>query len=134
MTLGVCDFRRSLRFYRDVLGWKTSATEKDPIAFFQLQGIILGLYGRDALAKDAEVSPRGGGFRGFTLAHNVRTRQAVDRTFDRLEKAGARIVKPPRLAEWGGYSGYFADPDGNLWEVAHNPDWKLARDGSVALR
>jgi catechol 2,3-dioxygenase-like lactoylglutathione lyase family enzyme len=133
VTLGVRNLPRSIRFYRDAIGWKTDAKETDPVAFFQLQGIVLGLFGARDLANDARVSARAGGFRGVTLAHNVRSRKAVDRIFQQLRDRKVRIVKPPEVAEWGGYSGYFADPDGHLWEVAHNPGWKLDRDGSVRL-
>jgi uncharacterized protein len=133
VTLGVRDLPRSVEFYRKVLGWKTSFNRGDPIAFFQLHGLVLGLYDRKALAKDAKVSPRGRGFRAVTLAHNVRTRRAVDAIFVHLRKHGAAIWKTPRATDWGGYSGYFADPDGHLWEVAHNPGWKLDRRGAVVL-
>jgi uncharacterized protein len=133
VTLGVRNLPRSVRFYRDVLGWKTTYSMGDPIAFFQLRGMVLGLFGRDALAKDARVGGGGQGFNGFTIAHNVRSRHAVDTIFAHLRKHRVRITKPPRAADWGGYSGYFADPDGHLWEVAHNPEWKLDKQGRVVL-
>jgi uncharacterized protein len=133
VTLGVRNLPRSVRFYSDVLGWKTQYAEGDPIAFYQLNGMVLGLFGHKSLAKDARVSPGRRGFRGITLAHNVRSRRAVDEVFAHLRKRGGRIVKPPEAAEWGGYSGYFADPDGHLWEVAHNPGWKLDKHGGVVL-
>jgi len=133
VTLGVRSVGRSVTFYRDVLGWKTQYVKGDPVAFFQLNGMILGLYGHAALAKDATVSSRRRGFRGVTLAHNVRSRSAVDKIFAELRKRRGRIVKPPKVAEWGGYSGYFSDPDGHLWEVAHNPGWKLDKNGAVKL-
>jgi uncharacterized protein len=133
VTLGVRNLPRSVRFYRDVLGWKTKYAQGDPIAFFQLNGSALALFGHDALAKDARVRPRSQGFRGVTLAHNVRSRRAVDAIFAQVQRHAGRIVKPPEVAEWGGYSGYFADPDGHLWEVAHNPGWKLDKRGGVIL-
>jgi uncharacterized protein len=133
ITLGVRSVRRSARFYRDVLGWRTEYADGDPIAFYQLKGFVLGLYGHRALAKDARVSPRRRGFRGITLAHNVRSRREVDEIFTRLRRRGGTIVKPPEVAAWGGYSGYFADPDGHLWEVAYNPGWKLDQNGAVRL-
>ncbi|MGC2289462.1 MAG: VOC family protein [Thermoplasmata archaeon] len=133
VTLGVSDLRRSVKFYQDDLGWNTTFTEGDPIAFFRLRGLVLGLYERRALAADVNVSPEGNGFRGITLAHNVRSRRAVVAIFARLRRRGASIVKPPRATDWGGFSGYFADPDNHLWEVAHNPGWKLDRNGAVVL-
>lgn len=133
VTLGVDDLQRSVKFYREALGWKTRFSEGDPIAFFPLHGMVLGLYGRQALAEDASVSAGGSGFRGVTLAHNVRSRRAVVAIFHRLKRRGATIIKRPRVTDWGGFSGYFADPDGHLWEVAHNPAWKLDRHGSVTL-
>jgi len=133
VTLGVRSVSRSVTFYRDTLGWRTGYSKGDPVAFFQLNGMILGLYGHAALAKDATVGSRRRGFRGVTLAHNVRSRAAVDRVFAQIRSRGGRIVKPPQVAEWGGYSGYFSDPDGHLWEVAHNPGWKLDKHGSVKL-
>jgi uncharacterized protein len=133
VTLGVRNLGRSVRFYRDVLGWRTEYADGDPIAFFQLNGLVLGLFGHAALAKDAKVNPRRRGFRGVTLAHNVRSRRAVDAIFAQLRRKRATIVKPPKAADWGGYSGYFADPDGHLWEVAHNPSWTLDQHGAVLL-
>jgi uncharacterized protein len=133
VTLGVRSVHRSVTFYRDVLGWKSDYAKGDPVAFFQLKGMILGLYGHSALARDATVGSRRRGFRGVTLAHNVRSRVAVDKVFAQISGRGGRIVKQPKVAEWGGYSGYFSDPDGHLWEVAYNPGWKLDRNGAVKL-
>lgn len=133
VTLGVRNLDRAVRFYRDVLQWPTSYASGDSIAFFQLQGMVLGLFAHRALAEDATVDPRRRGFRGVTLAHNVRSRRAVDRIFARLRARQATIIKAPRATDWGGYSGYFADPDGHLWEIAHNPGWRLDPDGNVIL-
>ena len=91
------------------------------MAFFSLNGSWLGLYGRDALAEDAGVSPEGGGFAGFALAHNLSSEAAVDALMAEVQAAGATVVKPPQKVFWGGYSGYFKDLDGHLWELAHNP-------------
>lgn len=120
ITLGVSDLERSTRFYRDGLGLPQ---QKGPqgIAFFETRGTWLALYPRAALAEDATVSTEGGGFRGFTIAHNVRSPEEVDRVLGEAVAAGATLVKPGREASWGGYSGYFADPDGFLWEIAWNP-------------
>jgi catechol 2,3-dioxygenase-like lactoylglutathione lyase family enzyme len=120
VTLGVEDLERSIRFYRDGLGLPMRPGTEG-VAFFETKGTWLGLFPREELAKDAGVSAEGDGFRGFSLAHNVRTREEVDAALELARKAGARIVKPAGDTSWGGYSGYFADPDGFLWEVAWNP-------------
>ena len=133
VTLGVSDLKRSVKFYRDGLGLPTSAKEDDPIAFFSLNGTVLALFGRKSLAEDAGVSYEGGGFPGFTLAQNVRSEKEVDQAFEAVRRLGAKVVKEPQKASWGGYSGYFADPDGYLWEVAYNPFWKLDDKGNVSL-
>lgn len=132
VTLGVRNLEKSLAFYRDGLGWP--AKPQGDVVFIPLQnGVVLSLYGRDDLATDAEVSSEGSGFTGFTLAHNVGSAEEVNTIFNAVEDIGARIVKSPKKAEWGGYSGYFSDPDGYLWEVAHNPFWKLNEDGSAEV-
>lgn len=120
ITLGVRDLRESIRFYEQGLGLPRMDSPPE-VAFFTLNGSWLGLYGRESLAEDAGVSPEGSGFAGFALAHNVESEAAVDALVEQAVAAGARLVKPPRKVFWGGYSGYFADPDGYLWEVAHNP-------------
>ena len=121
VTLGVSDLERSRQFYADGLGLPLQPNSSDEIAFFALHSVWLALFPRHALAEDAEVSSEGTGFRGITLAHNVRTEAAVEEVMAQAERAGARIVKPAQPTSWGGFSGYFADPDGFLWEVAHNP-------------
>lgn len=131
ITLGVKDFEKSLRFYRDGLKWP--AKVQDDVAFFQLGNILLSIYPRDKLAEDATVKPEGSGFEGITLAHNVATEKEVDETLEAARKLGATIVKKAQKVFWGGYSGYFADLDGHLWEVAHNPFWKLDKDGNVVM-
>lgn len=120
ITLGVSDLSRSIRFYEEGLGFPRVPMEAD-VAFFTLNGTWLALYPRDLLAEDALTPPGGEGFRGFTLAHNVASREEVDLVMQIASAAGARIVKPAQDVFWGGYSGYFADPDGFLWEVAWNP-------------
>ena len=124
ITLGVADLERSIRFYRDGLGLPMRG-DGDGIAFFETRGTWLGLYPREALAEDALASPEGSGFRGFTLAHNVASPEAVDRTLQDAVDAGATLEKPGQKVFWGGYSGYFADPDGFLWEVAWNPHFTI---------
>jgi hypothetical protein len=127
ITLGVTDLERSTRFYAECLGLPQHPWEGN-IAFFATRGTMLALYPRAALAADANVAPAGAGFAGFTLAHNVGSPAAVDALLAHVETWGAPIVKSAQQADWGGYSGYFADPDGFLWEVAYNP--LLALDDS----
>lgn len=120
ITLGVKDLKRSIEFYQQGLGFPRYG-EEEKVAFFNLNGTWLSLYNRDALAEDAEVSSTGSGFNSFTIAHNVHSPEEVDDVVETALKAGATIVKKPQKVFWGGYSGYFSDPDGHLWEVAHNP-------------
>lgn len=120
ITLGVSDLAKSITFYEQGLGFPKMDSPPE-VAFFTLNGSWLGLYGRESLAEDAQVSPQGSGFAGFALAHNVDSEHAVDAVIEQAVAAGATLVKRPQKVFWGGYSGYFADPDGYLWEVAHNP-------------
>ncbi len=133
VTLGVGDLERAVAFYRDGLGWPLSGASEEDIAFFKTGGVVLALYSREALAEDVGVDPVGGGFSGFTLAHNVADRERVDSTLAEAASAGARIVKEAQDASWGGRSGYFADPDGHLWEVAWAPGFSVGEDGSLML-
>ena len=128
ITLGVSDLARSIEFYEQGLGLPRK--ESPPtVAFFMLNGTWLGLYGKEALAEDAQVSPEGNGFRGVALAHNLASEAEVDKLYQEAVAAGAKPVKQPQKVFWGGYSGYFADPDGHLWEVAFNPTkWVGPRD------
>jgi hypothetical protein len=132
ITLGVSDLKRSTEFY-ERLGWRRSKTSAEGITFFQAGGMALALYPRHELAKDATVAPEGQGFSGITLAHNTRNRNGVDSVLKEAQAAGATIVKPAQEAFWGGYSGYFSDPDGFLWEVAWNPHFPIAKDGSIRI-
>jgi catechol 2,3-dioxygenase-like lactoylglutathione lyase family enzyme len=124
ITLGVSDLERSIVFYRDGLGLP-QLPGPDGIAFFETSGTQLALYPRDALAEDVTVPVAGSGFCGITLAHNVRSPEAVDALLAEAVTAGATLVKAGQKVFWGGYSGYFADPDGFHWEVAWNPSWQL---------
>ncbi|MEE2704015.1 MAG: VOC family protein [Myxococcota bacterium] len=124
ITLGVSDREASLRFYRDGLGLP-KREGPEGVAFFETRGTWLSLYPRALLAEDATVSAEGSGFRGFSLAHNVGSPEEVDRTLEQAVDAGATLVKPGQKVSWGGYSGYFADPDGFLWEVAWNPHFTV---------
>ena len=120
ITLGVRDLAASVRFYEEGLGFPRMESPPE-VAFFTLDGTWLALYGRDALADDATVPAEGDGFEAFTLAHNVHSEAEVDKVVDQAVAAGAVLVKQPQKVFWGGHSGYFQDPDGHLWEVAHNP-------------
>ena len=131
VTLGVRDLARARRFYEG-LGWKTGAGPDDDVVFFQAVGMVLALWGRDRLAEDSGVED-GGGWGGVTLAHNVGSPEEVDAVMRQAEAAGATITHPAGPTFWGGYSGVFVDPDGHPWEVAHNPHWTIAEDGSVVI-
>jgi uncharacterized glyoxalase superfamily protein PhnB len=135
ITLGVTDFGRALRFYRDGLDWPTRATEASEIAFFNTAGARFAIYPLEKLAEDisSELTPARSGFGGITLAHNVRSREEVATVLAQAEAAGARIVKPAQDVFWGGHGGYFTDPDGYYWEVAFAPGFKFAADGSLIL-
>ena len=133
ITLGVSDLARSRRFYCEGLGFVASSASDEHIVFIDAGTVVLGLYPRDLLAQDAQVSAKGSGFGGITLARNVGSKGEVDAALDVARRAGATILKPAQEAFWGGYSGYFADPDGYPWEVAYNPHWKLDAEGRVML-
>ncbi|HUV27769.1 MAG: VOC family protein [Anaerolineales bacterium] len=125
ITLGVQDLERSVHFYQDGLGLPLQKGYEGQIAFFELSGTWLALYPREALAADANQHGEGEGFQGFTLAHNVKTGENVDILIQQAASAGGQIVKEPQKADWGGYSGYFKDPDGFLWEIAWNPYFEI---------
>ena len=120
IALAVNDLEQSTKFYQQGLGFPKIDSPPE-VAFFNLNGTWLGLSKREALAEDVGVSPEGSGYSGFNLAHNVASETEVDHVMEQAQAAGATIVKPAQKADWGGYSGYFQDPDGHLWEVAHNP-------------
>jgi len=132
ITLGVADLNRSREFY-ERLGWRRSMANAEGIVFFQAGGIAVALFPRNELAKDANIAPDGGGFNGISLAYNVRDRVEVDSVLEDAVAAGAKLLKPAQEAFWGGYSGYFSDPDGFLWEVAWNPSFPIAEDGSIRI-
>jgi len=133
ITLGVRDFAAAVRFYRDGLGWPLSRASVDDVAFFRLGGLVLALYPWDKLADDAGVPADGTGFRGVTLAHNVRQREDVEKVLGLAVSVGAKLVKPAQDVFWGGHSGYFADPEGYLWEVVWNPQFPFTEDGTLKL-
>jgi uncharacterized protein len=132
ITLGVSDLVRSRKFY-EALGWKASASSNEHFTLFRSTGPMLALYGREALAEDATLSAEGEGFRGVSVARNVASKELVATALAEAVAAGGRLVKPAQDVFWGGHSGYFADPDGHLWEVAWNPHWKLLPDGGIEL-
>lgn len=132
VTLGVADVARSSAFY-EALGWRRSSASQDTITFFSMEGSVLAIFGRDALADDAGLDPSGSGFRGVSLALNCADRAEVEAVFAAWLAAGATSVKPPEAVFWGGYSGYVADPDGHLWEIAHNPYSPNDGDGRMQL-
>jgi predicted lactoylglutathione lyase len=132
ITLGVADLERSRKFY-ERLGWRRSMASAEGVVFFQAGGMALALFPRDELAKDANVAPDGHGFRGMSLAYNARDREEVDSVLAEAEAAGAKVLKHAQNAFWGGYSGYFSDLDGFLWEVAWNPSFQITEDGSVII-
>ena len=121
VTLGVKNLNTAVEFYQQGLGLPRREPYSDDIAFFDLNGTWLGLYPWDKLAEDVTVSPEGSGFRGVTLAHNVKSKEEVNKVMSQAIKAGATLVKEAQDVFWGGYSGYFADMDGHLWEIAWNP-------------
>ena len=132
ITLGVADLARSRAFYAE-LGWRESSGSQAEVAFFDAGGVVFALFGRAALAEDAGIPAVGSGFPGFALAHNVASEEAVDRLLAEAAALGATIVQPAGKVFWGGYRGYFADPDGFLWEVCWNPFFPLDEQGRVSL-
>jgi hypothetical protein len=131
VTLGVGDLARSRAFY-EALGWNTNAAPDDDVVFFQAGGMIVALWSREKLAEDSCVADSGG-WGGITLAYNARSPAEVDEVIAAADAAGATIPRAGAETFWGGYSGIFIDPDGHPWEVAHNPHWTIADDGSVRL-
>lgn len=132
LTLGVSDLRRSRTFY-ERMGWQASSASQGEIVFFNAGGLVFALFKNSALADDAGVSPEGSGFTGFTLAHNVDSKEAVTEVLNQAVAAGGTLVKAAEDVFWGGHRGYFADPDGFLWEVAWNPLWPLDPKGQLVL-
>lgn len=131
VTLGVADLSRARTFYES-LGWRGQQVQET--VFFQAGGIAVVLWGREELAADAGVEDTAGdGFGGIALAHNVRTPAEVDEVVDRAERAGGTVTRAPADTFYGGYAGCFADPDGHVWEIAHNPGFPLAEDGAITI-
>ncbi len=135
ITLGVADLKRAVAFYEKVIGWK-AAPKPFEIAFFDLGGVVFSLCPHNDLAEDMNAAGDNNGaflYRGFALAHNVRSKEEVDLIFSQLKNDGATIMKEPQELFWGGYSGYVADPDGHAWEVVYNPHWTIQKDGRISM-
>jgi uncharacterized protein len=133
VTLGVADVTASRRFYEG-LGFKTSGKDQDGVAFFDMNGVLLALFGRKDLADDAAVAiETGDAYSRISLAINLESESAVDAAMAFAAAKGGRVTQPARKVFWGGYAGYFADPDGFLWEVAYNPFWSLDEHGRPQL-
>lgn len=132
ITLGVDDLDRAVRFY-EAMGLERNEKITEGVAFFQMGGLILALWPREELARDAGIEVPGAGFPGVALAYNTRTEDEVGLVLARAEKADGRILKPARMAFFGGMQGYFTDTEGNVWEVAHNPDFPIDAEGRISL-
>lgn len=133
ITLGVDDLQRSLDFFEKGLGWKKSSASQEEFALFSLGGLILGLYPRKLLAEDATVGPEGSGFPGITISYNAKSEQEVDEVLEQVKRLGVTIMKPAQKVFWGGYSGYFKDFNGHLFEVAYNPFWEFDENDNIKL-
>ena len=132
VTLGVRDIAVARAFY-ERLGWRASGASQAGVAFFQLGPLVLSLYGREDIARDAGLAPAGAGFAGISLAQNLDSPEAVDVAYAAALAAGATGLKPPHRMFWGGTCAFFADPDGYVWELAHNPGFTLRADGALVL-
>lgn len=132
ITLGVDDLARAVAFY-EAMGLERHPRFTDGVAFYQMGGMILGLWPREELARDAGLEAKHAGFSGVALAYNTRAESDVAAILGQAEKAGGRVLKPAARAFWGGVQGYFEDTEGNLWEVAHNPDFPIDQEGLITL-
>ncbi|MDX8354693.1 VOC family protein [Cognatiyoonia sp. IB215182] len=132
ITLGVADLERAKTFYA-ALGWTPTREVEGQVVFYQINGMALGFFGLGSLAKDQGRPDAQLGVGAMTLAQNFNTEAEVDAAYKTAIEAGAAVLKEPQKVFWGGYSGYYADPDGHVWEVAHNPFWPLNEDGSLTL-
>lgn len=133
VTLAVNDFQKELSFYKNTMGWQPFNVIEGTIAFFKVGSFVFSLFAHKELSEDVGKELETKPHLGFTLAQNVPSEQAVDEVFDGIRKAGGMIVKEPKRASWGGYSGYFADSEGHLWEVAHNPQFEYDADGIMIV-
>jgi predicted lactoylglutathione lyase len=133
ITLGVADVAKATSFYESLGFVRSKSASQDEVSFFRAGGVVLAVWGRAAQIEDAGAEAVWNGNGGIAVAQNVASESEVDAVMARAEAAGARILKPAAKTFWGGYNGYFADPDGNLWEVAFNPHWGLEADGRIKL-
>jgi catechol 2,3-dioxygenase-like lactoylglutathione lyase family enzyme len=133
ITLGVDDFQRSLDFYEKGLGWKKSKQSMDGLALFSLGGMTLAIHPRHELADDVTLAYQPSQFSGMTISYNAKSEKEVDEVMAQVEALGATVIKPAQKVYWGGYSGYFKDPDGYLFEVAYNPFWPLDENDDLVL-
>lgn len=133
VTLGVKDLQQATTFYQDALNWTPTKDSGEKITFFHQEGIVLALYPMDELAKDAELSPERSGFSGITLAINLDSKEAVDDLYRSVISKGGKALVEPRETFWGGYGCYFADLDGNAWEIAWAPFWTFDDQGSLQM-
>jgi catechol 2,3-dioxygenase-like lactoylglutathione lyase family enzyme len=132
VTLGVADVERAAKFY-EALGMKRQVKKAEGVAFFDAGGVVISLYGREALERDAGLEGSKSGFGGSSLAFNVSSEKAVDDALNAAENAGAKVLKQGHRVFWGGHIGYFRDPDGHVWEVAHNPQFAFNEHGQLVL-
>lgn len=133
VTIGTPHFEKMLSFYKDSLGWQTKADAKSGIAFFDLSGLVFAVCDLKVLGDDIRQKLNGTTPSHITLAQNLSSEDEVKLAFEKIAKSGARIVKAPQKADWGGFSGYFADPDGNLWEIAYNPFFHFDKNDNLIL-
>jgi catechol 2,3-dioxygenase-like lactoylglutathione lyase family enzyme len=133
ITLGVADVPEATRFYERLGFVKSNSASQESVSFFQAGGVVLAVWGREAQREDENAGVLWNGIGGFAVAKNVASEAVVDAVMARAEAAGARMLKPAAKTFWGGYNGYFADPDGHLWEIAFNPHWGLEEDGRIEL-
>ena len=133
ITLGVADLGRSLKFYEKGLGWKRSEKSMEDLVLFPLGGMVMALHPREELAKDTTLDYQHSDFAGLTISYNAKSEEEVNNIMEAVQELGATIIKPAQKVFWGGYSGYFKDPDGFLFEVAFNPFWDLDEKENLIL-
>lgn len=133
ITLGVSDLEKSRCFYETGLSWQSANISSEEVIFFRTGGFYLALYNKQKLFKETKTMKPGRGFRGIVLSHNVSEQNHVDIVLEEALNAGGSLLKPPQLTNWGGYAGFFADPDDHPWEIVWNPKWQVQRDGSIII-